>query len=289
MSLSTAALSKVGRLIVAWTFQDYITLGFHTTYVCKALGIGINVATRINVACCEIVLLLCLYALLGVKRRFLALIFTIYTALTLGVVLPQLRYIAKTSEMVTPDQLNRELGYACTSGDYTSLASTAGPRIGAYVSLTKGACISALAVVVIYLRYRGQVGSLFGVLRRDSGLYIFSLAALRLGTTIISYGVELDQYGTTRIVSAILQRVAAPVISCSILLKLRASEDPAVRSVVSSILFDTPHHRAGVPDDLEDSVYWGDSPDLLFVSMRPDIAGIINVESQEVTRDSGVV
>ncbi|KAF6753869.1 hypothetical protein DFP72DRAFT_848798 [Ephemerocybe angulata] len=73
-------------------------------------------------------------------------------------------------------QLDRELGYNCTwSEGEISTAVKTGRDAAAYVAFAKGTCIAALAVVVLYVRYRNQSGSLIQVIRRDGGLYIFLL------------------------------------------------------------------------------------------------------------------
>ncbi|KAF6745799.1 hypothetical protein DFP72DRAFT_855984 [Ephemerocybe angulata] len=162
---------------------------------------------------CEVALLLCLYALLGARRRYLVLLFSVYMrekALTLGTALVPISYIA---EQVV--------------------------------------AIFSLALFIFSVRYKNKGGSLIHIIRRDSGLYIFLLTALALGIAIVGTFRLQGFYNLQNPILDSIQRTVVPVLSCRLLLNMHLTEDPDLRTNVSTILFDFP--SPGEDDDDDDS------------------------------------
>ncbi|KAF6753898.1 hypothetical protein DFP72DRAFT_848823 [Ephemerocybe angulata] len=91
-----------------------------------------SASIRVNIIISEIVLLLCLHALLGAKRRYLTLMAFIYTGLTIGGLIPQLKYIEETSRAALNTQLDLELGYACSWEGIISSGSLGGRTMGTF-------------------------------------------------------------------------------------------------------------------------------------------------------------
>ncbi|KAF6745181.1 hypothetical protein DFP72DRAFT_1091752 [Ephemerocybe angulata] len=155
-------------------------------YIANALAIG-----RVILFGAEVVILLCLHALLGARRRYLALCILIYMGLTITVIILAGRVDSEASRALLRSELDQELGYGCTwSGDRSSDAIKM-VVIAGYMSLAKATSMAILMLSVFLVRYRNTTGTLLHVLRRDSGVQIVSLVALRLFAAVNSSFVEL--------------------------------------------------------------------------------------------------
>ncbi|KAF6741653.1 hypothetical protein DFP72DRAFT_1083335 [Ephemerocybe angulata] len=206
--------------------------------VCTGFLISSDATSRTALIVSEIVVLVCLHALLGTRYRHLALIMIVYVGLTVGIYVPQFNYIVATNKAGPVDQFHQELGYACGGGtpDITD-PMMHGVVVAGYVGLAKGICMFLFALAVLISRRMHHGGSLMISIRRDSGVYIVSLALIRLGSAITNaFHLRLGFEN----VPGTLQRIAIPMIASRLLLNMRKTEDPGVRSVVSTILFDTP-------------------------------------------------
>ncbi|KAF6741886.1 hypothetical protein DFP72DRAFT_227191 [Ephemerocybe angulata] len=217
---------------------------FHLTMspkVCTGLYIanGIVLYRVMNLAF-EVALLLCLYALLGASQICLTLIIATYAGFTLATTILQIGYFGEASRMVPISQIDRELGYACTWEGKVSPKAARRYAMAGYITLVKSIAISALALFIFFVRYRKHRGTLLQVVRRDSGIYILSLSALRLGSAITgTHSPTLSQANS--IGDSVLDglaNIAMPILTCRLLLNMRKSEDPVVHTMVSSILFD---------------------------------------------------
>ncbi|KAF6746094.1 hypothetical protein DFP72DRAFT_923489 [Ephemerocybe angulata] len=214
--------------------------------------------TALNRVCSyssELTLLLCLHALLGARSMYLATIMATYLGLSLGVNLIQIGFFEEISRTVSLSEFDRELGYACTWAEKISTGSANERVIAGYISLTKALCIFALALFIFLVRYRSQAGTfkLFHVLRRDSGVYILSLTAIRLGTTLIdAFQNRLAWYNTLNQILSGLNYAVVPILANRLLLNMWRTNDPDVRKTVSSILFDPPRPGEDSEDDDEE-------------------------------------
>ncbi|KAF6756982.1 hypothetical protein DFP72DRAFT_1168702 [Ephemerocybe angulata] len=241
---------KILYLILRYAPILFITMtvlvGFrvHTTISlksCEGLWITADVLARLIVVASEVVVLLCLYALLGAKRRYLTILMALYLGLTVGGVAPQIKYLSAVSTALPNPELFRELGYACNMSEELSSEAVRGLIIAGYIVFSKGAAMAVLAIVVFYARYRSRASSLLHVIRRDGGIYIISLTVIRLGGAIITaFQLKLGTSNIPIQVIAGIRQLAAPIFAYRLLLNMRRTEDPGIRSVVSSILFDPP-------------------------------------------------
>ncbi|KAF6746569.1 hypothetical protein DFP72DRAFT_1175569 [Ephemerocybe angulata] len=244
---------SIGPVII-FGFKSYAVLD---PKACTALYISAYITAfyRIVTVTSEVAVLLCLHALLGAKRRYLAMMIALYTGLTLGANLPLIPLFKEASATLPLDQLSAELGYACTWKGSTSIAAVKGLEAAGYVSLAKAICISVLAVTIFVVRYRTQSNTLIHVIRRDSGAHIFSLTTLRLGSAII--GAFQLRLGFESIPNSMVDgmlRTVVPILSCRLLLNMRKIDDAGVRTIVSTLLFNPPQAH---PED--DS--WDDEDD----------------------------
>ncbi|KAF6753897.1 hypothetical protein DFP72DRAFT_1046393 [Ephemerocybe angulata] len=236
-----------------------------TPEACQRLNIASYVVYRFNILASELALLLCLHALLGAKTRYLVLMLVAFTGATVGVYVPQLKYYEEASRIwgaaLPASQLDQDLGYACTWEDAISTEAEERMIIGGYISFSGAICISVLALGIFYLRYRSQKGSLVKVIRRDGGVYVFSLTAIRLGYTIIDiFKPRLSIYYIADSVLQRLQYVGVPLLACRLLLNMRRTEDPGVRSIVSTILFGPMNPDSESQDDSEEEYESTDRP-----------------------------
>ncbi|KAF6750164.1 hypothetical protein DFP72DRAFT_1173033 [Ephemerocybe angulata] len=165
----------------------------------------------------------------------------IYTGFSITVHTLWLRYNASASRALPLSQIDRELGYACTWLPVSSPEIIMGNKIGGFISLAKAILLAALALFIFSVRYRSQTGTLIQTIRRDSGIWIVSFVAIRLGNSL-TLVFRIGRPGSDNLthVFALLSRIAVPVLACRLLLDIRKTEDPIVRTTVSSILFDPP-------------------------------------------------
>ncbi|KAF6753856.1 hypothetical protein DFP72DRAFT_848787 [Ephemerocybe angulata] len=160
-------------------------------------------------------------------------------------------------------QVERELGYSCTWAGVSSPDIVLANKKAGYVALAK-----AISLYIFSVRYRKQTGTLFETVRRDSGIYILSFVALRLGTALAvtlrtendlnlpGYAFSMYVPDSNRMVPGhssppSMFQTAIPVLACRLLVEIRKTEDPAVRTAISSILFDPPSPS----ENTEDSDY----------------------------------
>ncbi|KAF6745144.1 hypothetical protein DFP72DRAFT_926568, partial [Ephemerocybe angulata] len=221
--------------------------------VCRGLYLSNNVVLRATGIASEMVVLLCLHALLGAKKRYLALLMTLYTGLTLGGLIPQYKYFGEISDASLISTLDRELGYACTWAVIPSDDAIQKLNATEYIAVVKSACTSALAIAVFYLRYRSQRGSLIRVVRRDSGLCIVSLTStIRLGNAATNaFCPESTSYIPIAIFRG-LQNIVVPILACRLLFNVRQRTAETSEMVVSTILFDPPIYLGDMSEDEDD-------------------------------------
>ncbi|KAF6750051.1 hypothetical protein DFP72DRAFT_911676 [Ephemerocybe angulata] len=234
----------------------------HTVFTpkgCTALWIGTVVTAKATTIVSEVALLLCLHALLGASRRYLVLLLAVYTGLTLGGIIPQIGHGSEAASALPIDPIDEALGYACTWENGFTPAATAAYAAAGHVSLAKAVAISALALAIFFVRYRNKTGTLIHIVRRDSGVQILSLTAIRLGGAITAaLQLKLGFYNIPVAIVDGLITVLVPILSCRLLLNMRKSGDPIVRTIVSTLLFDPPRPGEDSEDDFDD----GDDTDV---------------------------
>ncbi|KAF6757878.1 hypothetical protein DFP72DRAFT_889252 [Ephemerocybe angulata] len=245
---------KILFLLLRYTVIAYSILGLlnelrvQTVFsleVCSALWMGKAVLYRIYSFASDLVLILCLHALLGAKRRYLALLVASLTAFTLGEIIPQAAYIEQGSRASPIDPLDEGLGYACTYGWAFTAEARQGDKVAIHLAVAQAAWMSALAVTILYMRFRRtRRGALTKILWRDGGLYFLSVTAIRLGISI-TVALKPRKYNIPNAINSGLQTVVIPVLACRLLLNMRKSEDPGVCTAVSSLLFDPPSVTSG--------------------------------------------
>ncbi|KAF6750723.1 hypothetical protein DFP72DRAFT_1072152 [Ephemerocybe angulata] len=173
----------------------YLTL---TPNVCRHLALSIAAARKISNISSELVLLLCLHALLGAKWRHLVIMVTVYLGL------------ATASSVM--------------SAEYTTYTLRD---------------LALLTLVILYVRYRGQTGFLIQTIRRDGGLYVFVFIVIRLLSAIVAaFHLNLGYYNYLLNVIGHLQTWGLPILACRLLLNLRRTDDPDIRTRISTIIFD---------------------------------------------------
>ncbi|KAF6756061.1 hypothetical protein DFP72DRAFT_1117460 [Ephemerocybe angulata] len=213
-----------------------------TPKVCQGVDIANTTAIeRVILYGAEVAILLCLHALLGARRRYLALLVLIYTGLTIPVIILGNRLDSEVSRTMPLSKLDEELGYGCTWADDFSPNSMKMAVLAGYISLAKATAMAILMLSVFLVRYRKTTGTLLHVLRRDSGVHLFSLIALRLFAAVTNSFVELlGFYNIPDTIAIDAQHTVMPILACRLLLNMRKTEDPSVQKSVSSLLFGAP-------------------------------------------------
>lgn len=248
--------------------------------VCRGLYLFDSAVIWATGIASELVLLLCLHALLGAKKRYLGLLVTLYAGLTLGELIPQYRYLGEISNAPPISALDRELGYACTWAIRPSETAIQKLNATEYIAVVKSACTSALAITVFYLRCRSQRGSLISVVRRDSGLCIFSLTTIHLGNAATNAACpESTSYIPIAIFRA-LQNIVIPILACRLLLNVRQRTAETSETGVSTIIFDPPFYLGDVSDDEDDLT----EKSLKLKAARFPGLGRLDVDEVEITR-----
>ncbi|KAF6755627.1 hypothetical protein DFP72DRAFT_1067435 [Ephemerocybe angulata] len=254
------ALFLVNRYFPMMSYAPNVLTGFRVHIILAPKACMINRIFQLAVyrVCnysAEVALLLCLHALLGARPLYLTAIMATYLALTLGMNIMQIGYLLETSRIVPLSKFDRELGHACTSPGLLLSANVQKVAISGYISIAKAFCIFALALFIFLVRYRNQAGTcnLLHVLRRDSGIYILSLAAIRLSTGVVgAFRLKLGLLNIPDDILVELNGVAVPILANRLLLNMWRTQDPEVRKTVSSILFDPPHPGEDSEDDDEE-------------------------------------
>ncbi|KAF6753823.1 hypothetical protein DFP72DRAFT_1046359 [Ephemerocybe angulata] len=207
----------------------------------------------------ELVVLLCLYALLGAKRIYLVLLVFSYMALILAVEIPATQLSIEVSRALPATQLHDEFGYACNWEGVYSAAALRGRQAATYLDLAREICVLILAVGVIFVRYRGCRGSLLETIRRDGGVYIVSVTMLRVGAIVDLVLNSSSTFGISILtfVLSSLEKYVVPTLVCRLLLHMRRTEDQAVLSVVSTIPFEPPRPSANSEHEDDETVEGG--------------------------------
>ncbi|KAF6741687.1 hypothetical protein DFP72DRAFT_861631 [Ephemerocybe angulata] len=154
------------------------------------------------------------------------------------------KYISEGSLALPSSALTQELGYACTLRGTVSISAIEGREIAGYVALAKSIAIWCFAIAIFYVRYKNQSGTLISVLRRDSGVYFFSITAMRLANAIA--GTFRHEPGSLTSLCPIrgLDSPMCP-IPCRLLFNMQKNEDAATPSAVSTLLFEPPRWNEG--------------------------------------------
>ncbi|KAF6756060.1 hypothetical protein DFP72DRAFT_1066885 [Ephemerocybe angulata] len=223
--------------------------------VCQRVYIAEALEELVFIGQKVIVILLCLHALLGARRWYLALLILIYTGLTIAPSIVGNWWDVEGSRTTPLSELDRELGYGCTWAGDQSPHARKGLVIAGYINLAKATSMAILMLSVFFARRRTTAGTLLHVLRRDSGVHLFSLIASRLFFAMTnSFPKLLGFYSIPYIIASDAQNTVVPILACRLLLNMRKTEDPGVQKSVSSLLFGAP-----VPgDNSEDND--GDEP-----------------------------
>ncbi|KAF6753806.1 hypothetical protein DFP72DRAFT_394369 [Ephemerocybe angulata] len=203
----------------------------------------------------EVALLICLFALLNARRPYVLLLVAIYTGMTLGASIPSLRYDERVAQTLPLTQLEHELGYACTWAGVSDPGIGLANKKAGYVSLAKAVVLSVFALYIFLVRYRNQTGTLFQTMRRDSGIYILSFVALRLGAALALTLRTENDLNLPGYAFSIIFQVAVPMLACRLLLEIRKSGDTTVRTAISTILFNPPWTGDETKENFDDDVH----------------------------------
>ncbi|KAF6741236.1 hypothetical protein DFP72DRAFT_1084595 [Ephemerocybe angulata] len=229
--------------IILTGFRVYVVL---SPEICRGLWIAVEIIYRTTTIASEVVLLLCLYALLGARRRHLVPLAVVYLGLTFGASGSVFKYISEGSLALPSSGLTQDLGYACTLRGTVSISAIEGREIAGYVALAKSIAIWCFAIAIFYVRYKNQSGTLISVLRRDSGVYFFSITAMRLANAIA--GTFRHRLGFSNVPDSVLQGILTtvlPILACRLLFNMQKNEDAATPSAVSTLLFEPPRWNEG--------------------------------------------
>ncbi|KAF6742454.1 hypothetical protein DFP72DRAFT_938179 [Ephemerocybe angulata] len=242
---------KILFMIIRYSpFVDFAfnsTLGYPAGYdislkTCRAFQWIVEASSFIRTNATEAALLLCLYALLGTKRRYFVIFFAFFVSYTVVTLSLMIKSIMIT-ESVPLFDFEKELRYACAFGpidDFKYMSS-----VYNYVVLSRTAITAALSIATLAIRYRRQEGSLINVIRQDGGVYYIGTILIRLANSIIlspKISTEVVQYGIVNT----LYRCAVPILVAHLLINVKkigtrgGHETTRVGEIVSTLMFDAP-------------------------------------------------
>ncbi|RXW14040.1 hypothetical protein EST38_g11813 [Candolleomyces aberdarensis] len=202
---------------------------------------------KLNAA--EAALLLCLYALLGTKRRYLILLavfFTSYTIVHFALLLP---YTINSSKAIPSFPLDQRFGYACNFQMPSKITQNYWIVLR-YVNLSRTAITACISIATLIIRYRRQNGSLINVIRRDGGMYYLGTIAIRVTDSVVTTSGFITILTEYRIVE-VLSHVVIPMLVTRLLINMKKigerREMTNTSRIISTLMFARRNQR-----DLED-------------------------------------
>ncbi|TEB25825.1 hypothetical protein FA13DRAFT_1817260 [Coprinellus micaceus] len=247
-------------------YRNYFTLSPAT---CKALMIVYDVAFYSAALSCSATLGLCLCALLQVRRLYLLPIVFVCMGRTLVQAIfslvadaqyPGARFFPKAHAPKCPPgltpicpklpaepigSLDEELGYPCyvPSPDIWATETVAG--IGRdsrnYLNFAFTIVLFFLAVITLFVRYKGQKGPLIQVITRDGGLYYVALAATGVLSTVLNTPAVISVGDVEGHPAYILLNVASitaiPILAQRLMINMREVDYMGSRPLASTLLF----------------------------------------------------
>ncbi|KAJ3546258.1 hypothetical protein NMY22_g2122 [Coprinellus aureogranulatus] len=291
-------------LHLARDFRNHFTISLNG---CKALHIIYVLFQYAALISCDVVLGLCLSALLRARWLAASLISILSAAPN---VIAFVFTIISTSQYPPEEisSLDEELGYPCyiPPSDEWEQSTVSGLRrdIRRYITFSITALLLLLALATFAIRYRGQSGPLFQVLRRDGGLYYIALAgqfssfpdfytrkvlidaALRFGLAIVSTPAILSSEEFDSSPVALLLTVSSyvivPILAQRLLLNMQKVDHVGSQPFASRLLFASTafERESSTQDAVDNSIEMG-SP----VSLRHREARSAKEEVSEIDRD----
>ncbi|RXW16541.1 hypothetical protein EST38_g9315 [Candolleomyces aberdarensis] len=222
---------------------------------CMALDVIHSVMDLIAASAAEATLLLCLYALLDVKRVWFYVLMIGSFAFTVTILILEATDISH--QRVLPHQLLPKhwqgLGYPCYFD--SSRQSPIIYGLVAYISFTRTALAALLGIATFLHRYRRSRSSMLKVIKREGGIYYLSTILLRLIDAIIrtpNMPIVIDPADAVTLAIAIysLRVLAIPILANRLLLNMRKVNEINANTLISTMLFTmTPHTGFGSTTD----------------------------------------
>ncbi|TEB33518.1 hypothetical protein FA13DRAFT_1789942 [Coprinellus micaceus] len=229
------------------SFRTFLELEMGACRGLIALGIVMN---RISVEAADAAIALCLYAVLGSKKRYLSLVIGALIFTSIAVLALELTPL--TAGVTRDVDLPGEMGYAClfSIGGYTPYKKWV-----AYISLIRTAVATLVGFSTLFGRYHGEVRPLVRTLQYNGIAYLslrFGLDVSLLSTC--DSGITLPMRPLQIVALPFiffygLSALAIPACSSYMLANLiKEAEDPGISYItISSIQFAT-SNETSTPD-----------------------------------------
>ncbi|KAF6743120.1 hypothetical protein DFP72DRAFT_1053430 [Ephemerocybe angulata] len=222
--------------IVAAVLSILTTLPTHSTMsppACIRLFRAFVATSVVAVNIPEAIFWVCIFALLGGRRRYMVLMIAAYLAFFVPIQVMQGITYSKT-EAFPPLPWEEEIGYMCS---LDGLQMKPYSLIVPYINLARTVFVTVLAIVTLFVRYRKQNGNrLIRIIQREGGMFYFCASVTGIFTGLAQVpGVLPDKYAVT----SRIRKVVLPVFADRLLLYLQAVEDPGTRAEVSALIFGT--------------------------------------------------
>ncbi|KAF6744577.1 hypothetical protein DFP72DRAFT_928381 [Ephemerocybe angulata] len=185
----------------------------------------------------EAIFWICLYALLGGKRKYVYLLGAGFMAFALPIIALQSVYIFPWHAAAVDPFESAILGKPCAYSTENSNLELY--PIAAYIAFARAIVIAIVAVVTLFVRYRRHNSSLINVVKREGGMYYISAAVLHFFvglTSNVGSGIE-DRYA----IAAAVRRFLIPIFADRLLLKMQRLYYPGTE-IVSTMMFENKSH-----------------------------------------------
>ncbi|KAJ3542605.1 hypothetical protein NMY22_g3445 [Coprinellus aureogranulatus] len=240
------------QIAISWHVPSGYTPG-----ACRAIQTAESLLNHFTLASSDFAMLLCIYALMGARKRYAFLIGSLAIAFYVPVFILATLFTERNIKIAEPRSLlYEELGWPCEFRFSPSIAYPTG-MVVLYLVVTVLTMI--LGLIVLLVSYRRQQNSFIKSIRRDGGAFYvigvsFTLRNLRDWepcAIAITAQVQTDG-GDIHDVRALhipilnaklkfapprLDSFMAPVLSAALILNLRRIDNPPSRAIVSALVF----------------------------------------------------
>ncbi|KAJ2929936.1 hypothetical protein H1R20_g7190, partial [Candolleomyces eurysporus] len=193
------------------TTLGYIQMASYTTYSCEVLNVIGNVFGIIQIYSAVASVLLCLYALLGAKKKWLWAIFVPYfCSFTVNIVGITFHF---TSGGAARSPYLPEI-FRCTF----SYGHPKAFMMSAYNILIRDSLTALFGVLTFYKRYRDQDNSLIRVIRRDGA--VLYITACLMGVLVAIFYTPGFPIGDQWLLLSTLRSIAYPILANQLILNM---------------------------------------------------------------------
>ncbi|TEB21126.1 hypothetical protein FA13DRAFT_1800241 [Coprinellus micaceus] len=209
------------------------------TGACRALAFIFMLSHLFASIAADGTFVLCIYALLGSRRRWMLVLGTLYIGVSIPLLVLTVLYLLGRESKLPGSGVEAELGYAC--GFYSGKSDKYGGVMD-YLTIGVTMIVATIGTVVVVIRYRDHKSKLLDVFRKDGTVFYVLALSLRLTAALVDTpGIaNFDRYN----IAWSLHALIIPILATKLMTHLRKTNEHALSStVISSLIFE--HHQDG--------------------------------------------